>query len=124
MVVSKKTADNIIKALYYAFHFCEVSKYLLSDNGKAFTNKLIRSFLKEHNVHWYSTYSELMAVVEKRFNLTLREWLDKEKTERELFKEKIMIKEALEKFIEYYYNHKHSTVTMSRIDANKVENKK
>ena len=33
-----------------------------------------------------------------------------------------ILKEALEKFIEYYNNHEHSTVKMSPIDAHKEEN--
>ena len=66
----------------------------------------------------------MKAVVVERFNLTLREWLDKERTESELKGEKFMIKEALEKFIEYYNNHEHSTVMMSINDAHKDENDK
>ena len=63
IIVSQKSAENIIKALDYAFNFLKVPKYLWSDNGKEFTYKLVQSFLKEHNVHWYSTYSELKAVI-------------------------------------------------------------
>ena len=72
----------------------------------------------------YSTYIELKAVVVERFNLTLNEWLDKEKTERELKGEKFKLKEALENFIENYNNYEHSTVEMSPNDAYKRENKK
>ena len=86
IIISQKSEENIIKALDYAFNFLKVPKFLWSDNGKEFTNILVQSFLKKHNVHWYSTYSELKAVVVERFNLTLREWLDKESTERELQK--------------------------------------
>ena len=95
IIVSQKSAENIIKALDYAFIFFGVPKFLWSDNGKEFTNKLLQSFLKEHNVHWYSTYSELKAVVVERFNLMLREWLDQERTERELKRKKFNLKEAL-----------------------------
>ena len=63
IIVSQKSAENIIKALDYAFNFLKVPKYLWSDNGKEFTNNLVQSFLKEHSVHWYSTYSELKAVI-------------------------------------------------------------
>ena len=66
----------------------------------------------------------MKAVIVERFNLTLREWLDKEKTERELKKEKFNLKEALEMFIEYYNNQEHSTVKMSPNDAHKEENEK
>ena len=61
----------------------------------------------------------MKVVIVERFNLTLREWLDKERKERELTTEKFNLKEALEKFIEYYNNHEHSTVKMSPNDAHK-----
>ena len=125
IIVSQKSAENIIKALDYAFKFLKFFKYLWSNNGKEFTNKLVQSFLKEHNVHWYSTYSELKAVIVERFNLTLRKWIDKYRTECELKEDqKFNLKEALEKFIEYYNNHEHSTVKMSTNGAHKEENEK
>ena len=74
IIVSQKSLENIIKALDYAFNFLKVPKYLWSNNGKEITNKLVQLFLKEHNVYWYSTYSELKAVVVEQFNLTLRKW--------------------------------------------------
>ena len=92
IIVSQTSAKNLIKSLDYAFIFLGEPKFLWSDNGKVFTNKLIQSFLKEHNVHWYSTYSELKAVIVARFNLTLRVWINKEKTKRELKKEKFNLK--------------------------------
>ena len=124
-IVSQKSAENIIKALDYAFIFLGKPKFLWSDNRKEFTNKLVQSFLKEHNVHWYSTYSELKAVIVERFNLTLRKWLDKYITECELKEDqKFNLNEALEKYIEYYNNHEHSTVKMSPNDAHIEENEK
>ena len=74
----------MIKALDFAITFLEKPKLLWSDNGKEFTNKLVQSLLKEHDVYLYRTYSELKAVIVEQFNLTLREWIDKYKTECEL----------------------------------------
>ena len=78
----------------------------------------------------------MKSVIVERLNLTLREWIDKYKTECEL-KEKIgllvnspqedkkfNLKKALEKFIEYYNNHEHSIVKMNPIDAHTKENDK
>ena len=47
ILVKQKNAENIIEALDYAFKFLKVPKYLCSDNGKKFTNKLVQSFLKD-----------------------------------------------------------------------------
>ena len=67
----------------------------------------------------------MKAVIVERFILTLREWIDKYKTECELKQDQqFNLKEALEKFIEYYNNHEHSTVNMSPNDAHKEENEK
>ena len=95
----------------------------MSVNGNEFTNKLVQLFLKEHNIYWYSTNSELKAVIVERYNLTLSEWIDKYKTECELKEDqKFNLTEALENFIEYYNNHEHSTLKMSPNDAHKEEN--
>ena len=42
-----------------------------SDRGKEFYNKTFLDFLKEQNIHTYSTNSDLKAVFVKRFNRTL-----------------------------------------------------
>ena len=65
----------------------------------------------------------MKAVIVERFNLSLKEWIYKYTTECELKEgQKFNLKEALEKFIEYYNNHEHSTVKMSPNDAHKEEN--
>ena len=46
IIVSQKSAEYIIKGLDYAFDFLSNPKFLCSDNGKEFTNKLVQSFLK------------------------------------------------------------------------------
>ena len=42
-----------------------------SDRGKEFHNKTFLDFLKEQNIHIYSTNSDLKAVFVERFNRTL-----------------------------------------------------
>ena len=42
IIVNQKSADNIIKALDYAFQYLGNSKILWSDNEKKFTNKLVQ----------------------------------------------------------------------------------
>ena len=72
ILVKQKSAEHIIKTFDYAFNVLGNPKFLWSDNEKEFTNKLVQLFIKEQNVHWYSTYSELKAVVVEQYNLTLR----------------------------------------------------
>ena len=47
IIVSQKSAENIIKAIDYAFTFLGKPKFLWSDNGKEFINKLVQLFLKK-----------------------------------------------------------------------------
>ena len=42
IIVSQKSAKNIIKALHYAFTFFRKTKFLLSDNGKEIIYKLVQ----------------------------------------------------------------------------------
>ena len=46
--VSQTSAEYKVKALDYAFIFLGTPKFLWSDNGKEFTNKLVQSFLKKN----------------------------------------------------------------------------
>ena len=48
-----------------------------SDRGKEFYNKTFLNFLKEQNIHIYSTNSDLKAVFVERFNRTLLDLIKK-----------------------------------------------
>ena len=49
-----------------------------------FTAKVIQDYLKEKGIKWYSTQSEIKCSLIERFNLTIREKLERRKTELEL----------------------------------------
>ena len=80
-----------------------------SDRGKEFYNKTLLDFLKEQNIHIYSTNSDLKAVFVERFNRTL---LD-------LIKEPMYIEgkacwlNHLDTAMEKYNNRVHGTTKMT-----------
>ena len=85
-----------------------------SDRGKEFYNKTFLDFLKEQNIHIYSTNSDLKAVFVERFNRTL---LD-------LIKEPMYIEgkgnwlNHLDAALQKYNNRVHGTTKMTPFEAN------
>ena len=85
-----------------------------SDRGKEFYNKTFLDFLKEQNIHIYSTQSDLKAVFVERFNRTL---LD-------LIKEPMYIEgkacwlNHLDTAMEKYNNRVHTTTRTTPFEAN------
>ena len=85
-----------------------------SDRGKEFYNKIFLDFLKEQNIHIYSTHSDLKAVFVERFNRTL---LD-------LIKEPMYIEgkacwlNHLDAALEKYKNRVHTTTKTTPFEAN------
>jgi hypothetical protein len=69
--IRNKTAEEIIKSFDEIFKERKPLK-LQTDKGKEFKNKKFQSFLKEHNVIWFSTDSEFKASIVERFNRTLK----------------------------------------------------
>ena len=93
-----------------------------SDRGKEFYNKTFLDFLKEQNIHIYSTNSDLKAVFVERFNRTL---LD-------LIKEPMYIEgkacwlNHIDAAMEKYNNRVHGTTKMTPFEmvtnTNKIKN--
>ena len=50
---------------------------LQTDKGTEFLNRNFQSFLKEKNIHFFTTNSELKASVVERFNCTLKTRMSK-----------------------------------------------
>ena len=65
-------ADEIIKALERILASGRKPKRLQSDRGSKFTNKKVQSFLRKHNIQFFTTDSELKVSIDERFNHTLK----------------------------------------------------
>ena len=108
--IKNKTGKSTTNALK---HLIEKEKRkpekIWSDRGKEFYNKTFLHYLKEQNIHIYSTYSDLKAVFVERFNRTL---LD-------LIKEPMYIEgdacwlNHIDTALETYNNRVHGTTKMT-----------
>ena len=115
--IRNKTAEEIIKSFDNIFKERKPLK-LQTDKGKEFINKKFQSFLKEHNVIWFSTDSEFKASIVERFNRTLktkmwkyftqvgtRKWID-----------------IVDDLVYNYNNTYHTSIKMTPIEGSEKEN--
>ena len=93
-----------------------------SDRGKEFYNKIFLNFLKEQNIHIYSTNSDLKAVFVERFNRTLLDLIQKPM----YIEGKACWLNHLDAAMEKYNNRVHGTTKMTPIEmvtnTNKIIN--
>ena len=118
--IKNKTGRSTTNALK---HLIEKEKRkpdkIWSDRGKEFYNKTFLHYLKEQNIHIYSTYSDLKAVFVERFNRTL---LD-------LIKEPMYIEgdacwlNHIDTALETYNNRVHGTTKMTPFEMSTIPNK-
>ena len=80
-----------------------------SDRGKEFYNETFLDFLKEQNIHIYSTHSDLKAVFVERFNRTLLDLLK----EPMYIDRKACWLNHLDTAMEKYNNRVHGTIKMT-----------
>ena len=86
-----------------------------SDRGKEFYNTTFLHYLKEQNIHIYSTHSDLKAVFVERFNRTILDLIKKPMYIEGKGNWLNHIINALDK----YNNRVHGTTTMTPFEANK-----
>jgi hypothetical protein len=115
--IRNKTAEEIIKSFDEIFKERKPLK-LQTDKGKEFKNKKFQSFLKEHNVIWFSTDSEFKASIVERFNRTLKTKMWKYFTQVGNRKWIDIVGDLV-----YNYNHTyHTSIKMKPIEGSKKEN--
>ena len=69
--------------MHGSFHW-KTRQGRLADEGTEFTNRVFQKFLKEHDVHFFTTYNEeTKASIVERFNRTLKTKMWKYFTHRE-----------------------------------------
>lgn len=69
--MKRKAAEYSIAAFKEVFKD-GVPKYLQFDEGTEFLNRTMKELLASHNIHYYSTASEVKASIVERFNRTLK----------------------------------------------------
>ena len=79
-----KTGKTLKEAFQVIFKSGRRPIRLQTDKGTEFTNRVFQKFLKEHDVHFFTTYNEeTKASIVERFNKTLKTKMWKYFTHRE-----------------------------------------
>ena len=96
-------------------------KFLWTDGGTEFYNKLVNDLLNKNNTKLYSTNnSEIKSAVIERFNRTFKNKMYKKFTENN----NTILYNILDELVNNYNNKYHSTIKMSPIEASKKINEK
>jgi hypothetical protein len=113
--LKNKTGLSLVDAFQKIFkQTTRRPKKLWCDKGKEFFNRNFKNFLKDNNIHLYSTESEIKGSVIERFNRTVEEPLYRKFTENGN-KKWINI---IDNIINKYNNTEHSTIKMKPIEVN------
>ena len=70
--LKNKTGESLVNGFQSILYTGRSPKKLQIDKGTEFLNHNFQSFLKEKNIHFFATNSELKASVVERFNHTLK----------------------------------------------------
>ena len=70
--LKNKTGESLLNDFQSILDLGRSAEKLQTDKGTEFLNHNFQSFLKENNIHFFTTNSELKASVVERFNHTLK----------------------------------------------------
>ena len=70
--LKNKTGESLVNGFQSILDLGRSPEKLQTDKGTEFLNRNVQSFLKENNIHFSTTNSELKASVLERFNRTLK----------------------------------------------------
>src|SRR5277367_4363923 len=96
-----------------------IPKKLQTDAGTEFYGKEMQTFLKKHDIHHFSSFSETKASIVERVNRTLKERMWKYFTGSNTYK----WIDVLDKLVEGYNTSFHRTIQMKPVDVNKMNEK-
>jgi hypothetical protein len=108
-----KTSENVKTAFLQIFSTGRRPYKLQTDAGSEFINKEVQKFLKEHDVDFFTTNSEMKASVVERFNRTLKEKMWKYFTKENTFR----YINVLSSFLNNYNSSFHRTIGMKPVDV-------
>ena len=104
-----KTGKSLKEAFRVIFESGRLPIRLQTDRGTEFTNRVFQKFLKENDVHHFSTYNiETKASIVERFNRTLKTKMWKYFTHREV----LTYEDVLPEMVESYNRTVHRSIGM------------
>ena len=111
--VKQKTGKDVTAAMKSILQQGRKPKKLQTDKGKEFYNSIFEDLMTQHNIHLYSTFSNLKASICERFNRTLKNKMWKKFSLNGNFK----WLDILPGLINAYNNTKHRTIGMKPQDV-------
>lgn len=109
--IKNKSADSLVSAMKKIFtESSRKPNKIQGDKGREFLNRKFLTFLKENNVHFFSTENDdIKASIVERWNRTLksRMWRYFTYTRNKRYIDNI------QKFVDSYNNSKHRTIQMA-----------
>ena len=118
--MKNKNSNEIINSFKDIFKKSKrFPKFIQSDEGSEFTNKIVQKIFNDNNIKWYHTYNrDIKCSICERFNRTILNKIYKNFT---LNNNTVWIKD-LNKLVKEYNNSYHRTIKMKPIDASKKSN--
>ena len=113
-----KTGKSLKEAFQVIFKTGRQPIRLQTDRGTEFTNRVFQKFLKENDVHFFTTYNdETKASIVERFNRTLKTKMWKYFTHRETLR----YMDVLPDMVESYNRTVHRSIGMPPAEVTLVE---
>jgi transposase InsO family protein len=113
--LNTKSPKHVKKAFEKIFESSgRIPKKLQTDAGKEFYGKEMQEFLKKHNIHHFSSFSDKKASIVERVNRTLKERMWKYFTAQNSYR----WIDVLDKLVEGYNTSFHRTIKMKPMDVN------
>jgi len=115
--LKNKTSDEVFRAFELIFKERAPSK-MQTDLGKEFYNSKVQALFKKHNIHHFSTKSNVKASVVERFNRTLKEKMWRYFSEVGTNK----WNDVVDDLVYNYNNSYHNSIKMKPVDASEKKN--
>ena len=109
-----KTGKSLVAAFKIIFKSGRIPIRLQTDKGTEFTNRVFQAFLKNHDVHFFTTHNEeTKASIVERFNRTLKTKMWKYFTHRET----LTYLDVLDDMVDSYNHTVHRTLGMPPVEV-------
>lgn len=113
--LKRKNGADVTAAMNSILNKGRVPQKLQVDAGKEFYNHEFQTLMKKHDIHMYSTFSNLKASIVERFNRTLKTKMWMQFSYRGSYR----WLEMLPELVNDYNNRHHRTTRMRPVDVTK-----
>ena len=112
--IKTKTGENLVKAFEKILKKGRKPETFHTDKGTEFMNRKFQTFLKKHNIWFFTTQNETKASIVERFNRTLKTKMWKYFTAKNTLK----YLDILQKLVKSYNHSRHRSIGMGPVDVN------